>query len=88
MEINTNMNVGAVNGAIPANRSQAASRPAATDPFASSNALEGALQSVPDSRPDAVERAKQLISDPDYPSADTVKQLSNFLADKLSSSEC
>ncbi len=87
MEIKTNMNVGAVNGVIPAKPSQTPARTSAPDPFASSNALEGALKSVPDSRPDEVERAKKLISDPNYPSADTVKKLSEFLADKLNSSQ-
>lgn len=55
------------------------------DSFASTNALESALKSLPDVRTDAVARARQLINDPSYPSAETVKQLSNFLAGKLQS---
>jgi hypothetical protein len=88
MEINSNMKVGAVNGVATARRSSAASGASeAADPFANSTALDGALKSVPDVRPEAVERAKQLINDPGYPSAGTIKTLSNFLADKLTSAQ-
>jgi hypothetical protein len=84
MEINNNMKVGAVNGVITAKRSPAVARASgATDPFASSTALESALKSLPDSRPEAVDHARELINDPSYPSADVVKKLSGFLADKL-----
>ncbi len=86
LQINNNMKVGGVNGVISAKRSPAAVRTSATDPFASSTALEGALKSLPDSRADAVDRAKQLINDPSYPSADMIKKLSSFLADKLTAS--
>ncbi len=47
--------------------------------------MDAALKSLPDSRPEAVERAKQLISDPSYPSQDMVKQLSQFLTANLKS---
>jgi len=80
------MKVGGVNGVTSAKRSPAAASSSTTDPFASSTALEGALHSLPDARPDAVERARQLISDPNYPSADVVRKLSGFLAGKLTSS--
>jgi hypothetical protein len=87
MEINNNMKVGAVNGVISAKRSPAVARTSGvTDPFASSTALESALKSLPDSRPEAVDRARDLINDPSYPSADVVKKLSSFLTDKLTAS--
>jgi hypothetical protein len=86
MEINMKINAASVTPATAAKRS--ATKPLATggaDSFASSNALDGALKSVPDVRPEAVARARVLINDPSYPSADTVRQLSGFLAGKLQS---
>lgn len=87
MNINTSMNAGGINGLIPARRSTPGVKTIGDNKisFASSTALENALQGVPDSRPEAVDRARSLINDPDYPSADTIQKLSNFLAEKLTS---
>jgi hypothetical protein len=86
MEINTNMNVSGVNGLIPPGRSTAAAKSAAdTASFATSAGMEAALKGLPDSRPEAVDLAKQLINDPGYPSSDVVRQLSQFLAPSLTS---
>jgi hypothetical protein len=52
-----------------------------------SSALDAALGAVPDVRPEAVDRAKQLINDPNYPSQDVIKKLSSFLAQNLSSQQ-
>jgi len=88
MEINANMNVGGLNGLTPTKQSTpTAKKVSVDDSFAGTNALEGALNSVPDVRPEAVARAKELINDPQYPSADTVKQISTFLAGKLTVTE-
>jgi hypothetical protein len=84
MEINSNMNAGGINPLIPARRAVSGSSAKADRAgFASSAALDGALKQIPDVRPEAVDRARDLISDPDYPSADTVSKLSDFLAAKL-----
>ena len=87
MEINMKINAGSISATPAVKRS--APKPLSPngdgDSFASTNALEGALKSLPDARPDAVARARQLINDPNYPSADTVKQLSSFLAARLQS---
>lgn len=86
MEINMKINAGSVNSVTPAKRSApAAASAAAEGAFADSTALDASLKGTPDVRPEAVERAKALISDPNYPSADTVAKLSNFLAAKLQS---
>jgi hypothetical protein len=88
MEVNTNMRGGGVDGITPPQRSTtAASNPAgaAPDSFASSNALDSALKNLPASRPDAVARAKALAADPNYPSADTLRQVSSLLAQRLTS---
>lgn len=84
MQINSNMNAGGINPLIPARRSVPGNNAKADRTgFASSTALDGALKLIPDVRPEAVDRARELINDPDYPSADTVSKLSDFLAAKL-----
>ncbi len=50
-----------------------------------SSALEQALGNSPASRPEMVERAKALIADPNYPSADTLSAVSRHLASALTS---
>jgi predicted outer membrane protein len=86
MEINTNMNVSGVNGLIPPGRSAAVAKTAPdTASFTGSAGVEAALEALPASRPEAVERAKQMINDAGYPSSQMVKQLSEFLASKLKS---
>jgi hypothetical protein len=88
MEINTNMNVSGVNGLIPPGRSAAAAKTAPdTASFTRSAGLEAALKGLPESRPEAVTQAKQLINDPGYPSSDMIKQLSQFLAPQLNSQD-
>jgi hypothetical protein len=84
MEINTNMNVSGVNGLLPPGRSAAAAKTAAdTASFTTSAGMEAALTGLPESRPEAVDRAQQLINDPGYPSSEIMKQLSQFLAPQL-----
>jgi hypothetical protein len=86
MEVNTSYSTGGVGGTTPPNRSTPAAKPAAgPDSFASSSALEEALQNLPASRAEAVAQAKDLIADPNYPSADTLRQVSVLLARNLMS---
>ncbi|MDB6020632.1 MAG: hypothetical protein JWQ04_489 [Pedosphaera sp.] len=87
MEINANMNAGGVNPLIPAKRPAAGVKPMAEDnAFASSTALEETLKKIPDLRPQAIDRARDLISDPNYPTSENLKQLAKFLAAKLTAS--
>lgn len=46
--------------------------------------LSQSLQSFPDSRSDVVDRARDLIADPNYPSSSMLTALSQKLADGLS----
>jgi hypothetical protein len=86
MEINTSMNVSGVNGLTPPGRPAAAAKAVAdTASFTGSAAVETELKGLPDSRPEAVERAKELIGDANYPSSAIVKQLSQFLTANLKS---
>jgi hypothetical protein len=86
MEIDANMKWGSVNGLPANNRPAAAGSQAPGSPlesFANSSALEGALNNTPDVRPEAVANGQALANDPGYPSGDTLKQLSGFLANHL-----
>ena len=70
----------------PPNRPTPAAKPAAgAESFASSSALEETLRNLPDSRPEAVARAAALLTDPNYPSPDTLRQVANLLARNLMS---
>jgi hypothetical protein len=86
MEIDANMNLGSVNGPSSAKRVASVIVPTPQDAsFASSTALESALKSLPDVRPEAVANAKALIADPSYPSAGTINRMAGFLAGQLQS---
>jgi len=87
MEIDAKMNLGAVNKLPPVKNLAPGAQPAAPDDsFSGSTALEGALQKTPDIRPDAVARGRELVNNGNYPSADTITKLSNFLASQLPAS--
>lgn len=84
---NTNTNPVRMDGATLPQRPVAAQMAAAeASAFAGSTAVNQALQSTPDSRSAAVERARALVNDPEYPSAAMVKQISQLLADKIGGS--
>ncbi len=88
MEIDANMNLGAVNGLPPATRSATGAKPVAeSDSFTGSTALETALKTTPDTRAEAVARGRALVSDSNYPSPNDIKKLSGFLASQLQSSQ-
>jgi hypothetical protein len=90
MEINTNLSTTGVNGAATPLRRSAPESPMLSDRVSLSNssALEQSLANAPASRPDMVERAKALIADPNYPSADTLSAVSRQLANALISDNC
>jgi hypothetical protein len=84
MEIKSNLNTNGVSGLTPSTRPVASRNSAqAESSFADADALNAALKSTPDSRPEAVSRAQQLINDPNYPSSSTVDKVSQLLAEKL-----
>jgi hypothetical protein len=88
MEVNTNFSASGVGGIVPRKPSAPAAKTApASDPFASSSALESAVNNLPASRPEAVARASELVADPNYPSAAILGQISNLLAAHLASSD-
>jgi hypothetical protein len=88
MEVNTNFSASGVGGIVPRKpAATAAKTDAAPDPFASSSALESAVNNLPASRPDAVARAKELAADPNYPPPSVLRQVSTLLAANLASND-
>lgn len=84
MEIDANLKWSPVSGPTPTGRPQTDAPAAADgDSFASSTALETALNNTPDVRPEAVANGRELADNPEYPSDATVKTLSNFLASQF-----
>jgi len=84
MEIDPNMKWAAVNSLPPAKPTASGVQPdAASNSFAASSALEAALKNSPDLRPEAVSNGLTLAGDSGYPSGETIKQLSDFLATRL-----
>jgi hypothetical protein len=91
MYINPNVNINRFNNAgsvkTGSPKSPAVAQETATGSFDGASALESALGSVPDVRPEAVSRARELIADTTYPSPQTLRKVSDFLAKKLLSAE-
>ncbi len=88
MEVNTNLGMSGVGGPVPPKRTtRTAGKAPEAASFANSTALEKALKSTPDSRPEAVARARALINDAAYPSPETLKKISTLLAENTLSSE-
>lgn len=87
MEVNTNLNAGGIGGPVPPRRAAAAPKAAATANFTSSDALEQAVKNLPSSRSDAVERARTLTSDVNYPPLETIRKISRLLAIKIDSAQ-
>ena len=51
--------------------------------FSQTDALRGALDNLPSSRPERVQRARELAEQIEYPPAKTIRQLSDLLAVKM-----
>lgn len=61
----------------------AASSASAPDSLDTTAAFQAAQNQTTTSRPDKIARATALLSDPSYPSTQTLNQLAGFLAGKL-----
>ena len=51
--------------------------------FSQTDALRGALDNLPSSRPDKVREARQLAENVEYPPVKTMRQISDLLAVKM-----
>jgi hypothetical protein len=87
MRVDPNLNPGGVDGTVAPKR-PARSAPAAVEPasFAGADALDTSMLNAPDSRPAAVDRARALIQDANYPPPEVLRGVANLLATKLASS--
>ena len=81
MDIDSNFSAARANGASPARRSPPAFE--ALLDGASLAHLQRTLHNLPDARPEAVARARNLIADPDYPSQHAQEILARHLAVQL-----
>lgn len=84
METDSNFGAASSNGHSPAKRSAFSAKELADEAlFAHWPALEQTLQSLPDSRPEEVKRARALLANPDYPPQQTLQILAQQLAVRL-----
>ena len=86
MEINLDVNARKVlPQAAPPPAPRAAARSETTDTeFRAAAALERALETRPDVRPERVEAARLLVGQPTYPPRETIQKIASLLAMKLS----
>jgi hypothetical protein len=88
MEINTNINTGAAGRVAPSRPTVPAAKVVTDEAvFAQSSALNDAVNSLPASRVEAVERARSLVADVNYPPRETIQKISNLLAMHLVEAE-
>jgi hypothetical protein len=81
MQVNPNYNMAAVPNVGVKPAGVRGSEPAREDTsFTETTALNQALGSVPDSRQDQVERARQLIDDVNYPPPEGINKIAHLLA--------
>lgn len=88
MEVKANKNVD-IASAVNVNRTRPRPTPVESDTasFNRAAALDQAMQATPEVRPEAVTRAKELLSDVKYPPAATIEGIAALLALKLNPSE-
>lgn len=81
MEVSPNLNAGSVNRAPSSQPVGQRTKPEAVGTaFANAEALDEALRSTPDTRPEVVARAKKLVEDVNYPPRETINKIANLLA--------
>jgi hypothetical protein len=84
MDNDSHFSAARANGASPARRSPRTTKVLSDGSLLTRwPALQQTLQNLPDSRPEAVARARQLIADPDFPSKHARRILARHLAIQL-----
>ena len=88
MELKFDARFPGVNRTVSQPRAQLTTKTSRNDlSFSSSEALQSALQQVPDVRQTVLERAASLVNDPQYPSSQVMQQLASRLANHLMNSD-
>lgn len=85
MEIKLNTSIDSVPRVASPPRTARAAQTPQLDGFASSHALETRLAETPDARPEVVEKARVLISDPAYPPNEAIRKIATLLAMEMQS---
>jgi hypothetical protein len=81
MQVNLNLNsAGAVGPTTSPPRKNKASQGSDAAEFSGAAALDQSLKSTPGVRPEVVARARELIVQPDYPPAETMRKIATLLA--------
>jgi hypothetical protein len=84
MEVKANTNIDAAQRVIVNQARTRTPQPEAdTTSFIRAEALDQALQAIPAVRPEAVARARELVSNVKYPPADTIQGIAALLALKI-----
>ena len=85
MEIRPKNNVGGISPVGETNaKPRVSAPPADAANFSNSSALNTALHSLPDARPEVVEVGKALVSDATYPPPVVIKRISHLIAAHVS----
>lgn len=81
MEIKLSQNIGAVTrlGSGP-DRPRETKAPSDVAAFDRAEALNQAIRTAPDTRPDEIARARALVADSKYPPRETIQSIANLLA--------
>lgn len=89
MEVNTNLSAVGSSAPVPAKGSTTTAPASAPKRGDSANltSLDEAMQTLPASRPDALERARSLVGNSQYPPPEVLNRVSQLLADKLNGNE-
>jgi len=81
MQIESNYNAGAVQRTPPSTPAAKTAKPAVHAPaFQDAEKLNAALKNTPDVRADKVERAKELVSQIQWPPAEVINRISKLVA--------
>ena len=89
MEVNPNAGTNPLRGVTNSTPVTSAAKPQGRDSvlFEEADAVNGALQQTPAVRPDAVERARTLITDTQYPTQPMIDSISRLVAARLNSND-
>ncbi len=75
MEVNFNKDLDPIDARLATRKPRAVSPETQTTDFRQAEALNQSLQATADTRPNAVERGRQLLNDTSYPPIETIRRI-------------
>ncbi|HVM59863.1 MAG TPA: hypothetical protein VMV72_03270 [Verrucomicrobiae bacterium] len=89
MEVNSNAGTSPVQGVTARTPVTPSTKPQGSDSasFQGADAVNSALQQIPDVRPEAVTRARTLITNSQYPTESVIQSISRLFAARLNLDE-